>query len=148
MKQNKMPPSGYAGHVARRSFIKKAALGAVLAVPAIESLTKSDILVKSALAATTGINLTGNWTGSTHNNTTNSNDPGSLSLIQTGNNVSGTSTGGGVLTGIVSGTTFTFTIVNGGTTTTGSGPVSGNSMSGTWSNTGGNTDTGTYTFTK
>jgi hypothetical protein len=36
----------------RRAFIKKAALGAALAVPAIESLTKSDILVKSALAAT------------------------------------------------------------------------------------------------
>ena len=42
----------HAKRVARRAFIKKVAAGAVLAVPAIESLTKSDILVKSALAAT------------------------------------------------------------------------------------------------
>ena len=36
----------------RRSFIKKAVAGAVLAAPGIESLTKSDVLVKSALAQT------------------------------------------------------------------------------------------------
>jgi hypothetical protein len=41
-----------AERVARRAFIKKAALGAACAVPVIESLTKSDLLVKSALAAT------------------------------------------------------------------------------------------------
>ena len=34
----------------RRTFIKNAAIGTVLAVPVIESVTKSDILVKSALA--------------------------------------------------------------------------------------------------
>ncbi len=49
--QKKQPPS-HAEHVARRAFIKHAALGAVLAAPAIESVTKSDLLVKSALAAT------------------------------------------------------------------------------------------------
>ena len=47
-----MQQTGHAEHVARRAFIKKAAISAALAVPAIESLTKSDILVKSALAST------------------------------------------------------------------------------------------------
>ncbi len=39
--------------VARRKFLKRAVVGAVLAAPVITSLTKSDILVKSALAAST-----------------------------------------------------------------------------------------------
>jgi hypothetical protein len=49
-KQKRQP--SHAEHVARRAFIKKAALGAAFAVPAIESLTNSDMLIKSALAAT------------------------------------------------------------------------------------------------
>jgi len=49
-KKSKLPASN-AKRVARRTFIKKAALGAAFAIPALESLTKKDILVKSALAA-------------------------------------------------------------------------------------------------
>jgi hypothetical protein len=41
-----------AGLYARREFIKKAALGVAFALPALESVTRSDLLVKSALAAT------------------------------------------------------------------------------------------------
>jgi len=52
MSEQKKQPTGHAGHIARRTFIKRAALGAVLAAPAMESVTKSEILVKSALAAT------------------------------------------------------------------------------------------------
>ena len=52
MKQKKKQSASHAESVARRAFIKKAALSAVFAVPALESLTKSDLLVKSALAAT------------------------------------------------------------------------------------------------
>ncbi len=52
MTEKKVQQAGHAEQVARRAFMKKAAMGAALAVPAIESLTKSDILVKSALAAT------------------------------------------------------------------------------------------------
>lgn len=52
MKEKSMQSSSHAEHVARRAFIKQAALGAVFAVPAIETFTKSDILMKSALAAT------------------------------------------------------------------------------------------------
>ena len=51
-------PAGHAESVARRSFIKKTALGAVFAVPAIESLTKSDVLMKSALASTAAWTIT------------------------------------------------------------------------------------------
>jgi len=43
--------SGHAEHVARRAFIKKAAVGAALAVPVIESFTASDMLAKAATAA-------------------------------------------------------------------------------------------------
>lgn len=49
--KKQVQPTHAARLVARRSFMKKAAVGAALAVPVIESLTKSDILVKSALAA-------------------------------------------------------------------------------------------------
>ena len=38
----------------RRSFLKKVAIGTAFAIPAIQSFSKSDILVKSALAAGTG----------------------------------------------------------------------------------------------
>ena len=36
----------------RRAFLKKAAAGAVFAAPVMETFTKSDILLKSALAQT------------------------------------------------------------------------------------------------
>lgn len=36
----------------RRSFLKKVAIGTAFAVPVIQSFSKNDILVKSALAAT------------------------------------------------------------------------------------------------
>jgi len=58
MKEKKAQQSNHAEHVARRAFIKKAAVSAALAVPAIESLTKSDILVKSALAASVSWTVT------------------------------------------------------------------------------------------
>ncbi len=50
-KKQKQQPN-HADQVARRAFIRKVAVGAVFALPAVESLTKSDLLVKSALAAT------------------------------------------------------------------------------------------------
>jgi len=52
MSEKKTRPAGHAEHIARRAFIKRAALGAAFAVPVMDSLTKSEILVKSALAAT------------------------------------------------------------------------------------------------
>jgi hypothetical protein len=52
MQEKHSQSSSHAEHVARRAFIKKAAVGAAFAVPVLESLTKSDVLVKSALAAT------------------------------------------------------------------------------------------------
>lgn len=36
----------------RRSFLKKVAIGTAFAIPVIQSFSKNDILVKSALAAT------------------------------------------------------------------------------------------------
>jgi hypothetical protein len=51
MQEKKQQQSSHADHVARRAFIKKAAIGAAFAIPAMETFTKSDILVKSALAA-------------------------------------------------------------------------------------------------
>ena len=51
MQEKKQQQLSHADHVARRAFIKKAAIGAAFAVPAMETFTKSDILVKSALAA-------------------------------------------------------------------------------------------------
>jgi hypothetical protein len=52
MSENENQPTGHARHIARRAFIKRAALGAVFAVPVMDSITKSEILIKSALAAT------------------------------------------------------------------------------------------------
>ena len=51
MQKKAKQPARHAKRVARRVFIKKAALGAVFAVPVLESLTKKDILIRSALAA-------------------------------------------------------------------------------------------------
>ena len=51
MQEKKQQQLSHADHVARRAFIKKAAIGAAFAIPAMETFTKSDILVKSALAA-------------------------------------------------------------------------------------------------
>ena len=52
MKKKGKQPASHAERVARRAFIKKAVVGAAFVAPAIESLTTSDILVKSALAST------------------------------------------------------------------------------------------------
>ena len=62
MQKKAKQPASHAESVARRAFIKRAALGAMFAVPAVESLTKSDILVKSALAATGTVLLVHHWT--------------------------------------------------------------------------------------
>ena len=50
MTEKKTETAVVQANLGRRSFIKKAMIGAVFAVPVIESLTKSDILIKSALA--------------------------------------------------------------------------------------------------
>jgi hypothetical protein len=52
MQEKKKQQPSHVERIARRAFIKRAVAGAALAVPAIESFTKSDILVKSALAST------------------------------------------------------------------------------------------------
>jgi hypothetical protein len=57
MQDTKKQPPGHAEHVARRAFIKKAAVGAALAVPVIESFTASDMLAKAATASS-GLNWT------------------------------------------------------------------------------------------
>ena len=49
-KKQKQQPS-HAEHVARRAFIKKAAVGAALAVPVLESFTASSMLAKAATAS-------------------------------------------------------------------------------------------------
>jgi len=43
---------GNTDQLARRSFVKKAAVAAAFAAPILESMTKSDLLVKSAQAQT------------------------------------------------------------------------------------------------
>ena len=50
MKKEKETQKSAQADQGRRSFIKKAVVGAVLAAPMLESLTKSDVLVKSAAA--------------------------------------------------------------------------------------------------
>ncbi len=51
MQENKKRQPSHAEHVARRAFIKKAAAGAALAVPVIESFTASSMLAKAATAS-------------------------------------------------------------------------------------------------
>ena len=52
MPKNLKNIAGHVEHVGRRDFIKKTTLGMAFAFPAIESVTKADILSKGALAAT------------------------------------------------------------------------------------------------
>ena len=52
MKEQKQPQSSHAEQVARRAFIRKAAVGAVLAMPAVESWTKASMLAKATLVST------------------------------------------------------------------------------------------------
>ena len=56
MSTEKSQQPSHAERVARRAFIKKAAVGAAFAVPVLESITKSDLLLRSALAATAPLN--------------------------------------------------------------------------------------------
>ena len=52
MKEQKHPQSNHIEDVARRAFIRKTAVGAVLAMPAVESMTKASMLAKAGTAAT------------------------------------------------------------------------------------------------
>lgn len=61
MKEKKELQAGHADYVARRAFLKKAAVGTVFSMQAIESLAKSDLQVSSALAATATLNMAGTW---------------------------------------------------------------------------------------
>jgi hypothetical protein len=49
--KKKQQPVSHAEGVARRTFIRKAVVGAALAVPLIESFTASNMLAKAATAA-------------------------------------------------------------------------------------------------
>ena len=133
----------HAEHVARRAFIKKAAVGAVFALPAIESLTKSDILVKSALAASAPtVDVTGHWTGPATGGTVD------MTLTQSGSSVQGQDNvaPGGTIAGSVSGNHLSMTDDDHqGHITTASATINGNTMTGTFSGPGGS---GTFTATK
>jgi len=50
--EKKQQQPNHAEHVARRAFFRKTAMGAVIAMPAIESLTKASMLAKAGTAAT------------------------------------------------------------------------------------------------
>ena len=144
MKEKNVQQAGHAGRVARRAFMKKAAIGAALAVPAIESLTKSDILVKSALAATVPINVTGTWNGEMYiSGNPWSTLPG-VQLTQTGSAISGLASTFPI-TGTINGANIVFSWNVGVVLYTLTGIVTGNTMSGTWT---GIVPGGTWTLTK
>ena len=52
MKEKEDHLPSHARQVARRAFIRKTAVGAVLAMPAVESLTKASMLAKATLVST------------------------------------------------------------------------------------------------
>lgn len=129
MQEQKQQQRSHAERVARRAFIKRAALSAVGAVPAMETLTRSDLLVRSALAATGPADVTGTWHISFGNG---SPAPSDFHLQQSGSSLTGDLLAE-PLTGSLSGNHITFSAAFGAFMRTLAGTVTGNTMSGTWS---------------
>ena len=102
--------------------------------------------------ATNNVDVTGQWSGTWVNTALGGSGVWTMTLAQTGDTVTGTDqvdgANDGVVSGLVEGNVFSYSVTEDGElVTTGEFTVDGDTMSGTWADTG-TDDAGTATFTR
>lgn len=102
--------------------------------------------------ATNNVDVTGQWSGTWVNTALGGSGVWTMTLAQTGDTVTGTDqvdgANDGVVSGLVEGNVFSYSVTEDGElVTTGEFTVDGDTMSGTWADTG-TDDAGTASFTR